>query len=157
MNIRTFQPSPASLPATLAGDGSPASLTAALDMAQIQLGAIQSVSSHAYGRMILDVQATGMDLTQEATRDKWHNQFLRPQWERADVILTRLVQYQDQLEHLPAILPAWSAAIGRLEHLVAQVGNLMLELERRTDEIFDAEVDRRRAAGLPFCGGEDAE
>lgn len=149
MNISQLQPVATSLPAVLAGDGGPSSLTAALDAAQIQVAAIQSVSKHAHDRMTIDIQNTGMDLLLEVNRDKWHHQFVTPLHQRADVVHDRLSEYQDKLQHLPEILPAWTAVIARLAHMVTVLEALLLELERRTDVIFDAEVTRRRAAGLP--------
>lgn len=148
MNVRPFQPATASLPAVLAGDGGPSSLSAALDAAQVKIAAIQSVSAHAYARMAIDVQNTGMDLLLEDSRDKWHHQFVDPLFQRADAVHTCLSEYQDKLQHLPEILPAWTSVIDRLARMVTELDALMRELEQRTDEIFDAEVGRRRAAGL---------
>lgn len=157
MNIRRLQPAGAGLPTTLPGDGSPSSLIAVLDTAQVQIAALETVSNHSHARLLHDVQDTEINPSEEATRDAWHNQFIRPQWIRAEAILTRLLEYHEQLQGLPEILPAWSAAIARLEQLVARVNDLHILLEVRINEVFDAEADRRRAAGLPFRSGENAQ
>lgn len=157
MSIRDFPFTAKRLPATLDGDGSPSSLTAALEAAQVQIAGLRNASAHAYDRMVQDIQITGQDLLPEATRDKWHNLFVGPHLLSVQALHDRLSNYHVKLQHLPEILPAWSLAVARLARLVAQLEEMIHELENRAESIFDAEVARRRAAGLPVGDWYDAD
>lgn len=143
----------APLPKPLPGDAGPADLLTVLDGANRELQAVRARICAIEANIARELQRGQVPLDCEETRAAWFNErvaplletgIYTPAWEES------VRAYAHVFYHLPDMVPTWTVAVAKLKAFLAEYRELRQSLEATfIDPVFDAELSRRRAGGLP--------